>query len=41
MFVGAAFALTWTALIGYLVHLQRAMHHSRALLERADKAANR
>jgi hypothetical protein len=41
MFVGAAFALTWTALLGYLVHLHRAMRHSRALLERAEKAAKR
>ena len=41
MFVGAAFVLTWTALVGYLVHLQRAMRHARTLLERANSAASR
>lgn len=41
MFVGAAFALTWTALVGYLLHLQRAMRHARALLERTASGAPR
>ena len=36
MFVGAAFAVTWIALIGYAAHVQRAMHRSRELLERAQ-----
>ena len=41
MFVGAAFAATWIALLGYLAHLQRTMCRSRDLFERATKAANR
>ncbi len=29
MFVSAAFTLTWATLIGYFVHLQRAVHRAR------------
>jgi hypothetical protein len=40
-YVVAAFAVTWIALAGYLVRLRRVTQHSRALLERANTAANR
>jgi CcmD family protein len=40
-FVVAAFAVTWIALVGYLVRLRRVTNNSRALLERATTAANR
>ena len=40
-FVVAAFGVTWIALLGYLVRLRRVTHQSRALLERANTAANR
>jgi hypothetical protein len=38
MFVGAAFALTWAVLIGYFLHLRRATHRARALLDMVTKA---
>lgn len=31
MFVSAAFTLTWAALIGYYVHIQRAVRRAREL----------
>ena len=41
MFVGAAFALTWGVLIGYLIHLRRTLRRSRAQLEVATQAGYR
>ena len=41
MFVGAAFAATWTLAIGYLVHLSRAMRRARALMDQANRGDGR
>jgi CcmD family protein len=41
MFVGAAFVLTWSALVGYLFHLQRTMRRARFLLERTASGVSR
>lgn len=38
LFVGAAFAVTWAVLIGYFLHLRRATHRARALLDMVTKA---
>ena len=35
IFVAAAFALTWTVIIGYLVHLRRVRRRARALVDAA------
>ena len=40
-FVVAAFAVTWAALIGYLVHLRREMRRARAALEQTVRAGAR
>lgn len=37
VFVAAAFAVTWAAMIGYVVHLSRAMRRARALYASAIK----
>ena len=34
-FVAAAFAVTWAAILGYLVHTHRTMRRARALYESA------
>lgn len=34
-FVAAAYAVSWGALIGYLVHLRRQLRRGRAALEQA------
>ncbi len=39
MFVGAAYALTWIVLLGYLVHLRRTSQRAHALLEGAASAS--
>jgi len=41
MFVGAAFAVTWAVVIGYLVHVHRTLRRARASLELANKAGTR
>ena len=41
MFVGAAFGVTWAAIIGYLVHLQRTLRRARTLFESATGAGRR
>ena len=41
LFVAAAFAATWIALLGYLVHLARTMRRSRELLARANAGGKR
>ena len=33
LFVGAAFVITWGALIGYFIYLQRTVRDARAQLE--------
>ena len=40
-FVIAAFALTWAVVLGYVVHLSRAMRRSRDLLDRATRSPAR
>jgi CcmD family protein len=37
-FVGAAFAITWAVLLGYLVHVHRTLRRARALLESATSS---
>jgi CcmD family protein len=39
MFVGAAYALTWVVLLGYLLHLRRTSRRAHALLEGAASAS--
>lgn len=38
MFVGAAYALTWVVLLGYVLHLHRTTRRAHALLEDAASA---
>jgi hypothetical protein len=38
MFVGAAFAVTWSVMIGYLVHLHRTMRDARARFDAVGDA---
>jgi len=38
LFVGAAFAVTWAAILGYLFHLHRTMRRARALFDGVAKA---
>jgi hypothetical protein len=38
-FVGAAFALTWAVILGYLGHLLRTMRRARQQLEAATRVA--
>jgi CcmD family protein len=35
MFVAAAFALTWSVIVGYIVHLRRVRRRAQALLDGA------
>ena len=37
MFVGAAFAVTWAAILGYLFHLSRSLRRARALFDSATR----
>lgn len=37
LFVASAFAVTWAAVLGYLVHLSRTMRRARALYASAIK----
>jgi CcmD family protein len=41
LFVGAAYAVTWTGLIGYLVHLIKTTKRARAMLDAATKGSFR
>ena len=41
MFVGAAFAATWVAILGYLVHVHRTLRRAKALFDSATKAGTR
>lgn len=35
LFVGAAFAVTWAVILGYLVHVHRTLARARAQLDNA------
>jgi hypothetical protein len=35
LFVGAAFVVTWAVLIGYFLHVHRALRSARALVDDA------
>jgi CcmD family protein len=37
MFVGAAFAVAWTVMLGYLFHLHRTLRRARARLDSATR----
>lgn len=40
-FVGAAYAITWGVLLGYLIRVHRALGQARAEFERASKERER
>jgi CcmD family protein len=40
-FVGAAYAITWGVLLGYLIRVHRALAQARAEFERASKERER
>ena len=41
VFVGAAFAVTWAAILGYLVYLRQTTRRARSLFDSATKAGLR
>ncbi len=41
VFVGAAFAVTWAVMLGYLVHVHRTMARAQAQLDSATAAGRR
>lgn len=41
MFVGAAFAVTWGTVLGYLFHLHRTMRRARSLFDMSTKTGAR
>jgi hypothetical protein len=40
IYVGAAYALTWVVVAGYLLHVTRATRRAAAALERAGRSAH-
>ncbi len=41
MFVGAAFALTWGVMLGYLLHLRRVRQRAQELVDGVTSAGTR
>jgi CcmD family protein len=41
VFVGAAFTVTWIAVLGYAAHLHRAMRHAREAMVHAARSETR